>query len=270
VDVAVSPNGTVFIADSGNNRVQYFTSAGSYLGAWGSTGQGPGEFYCLQAITLGPDNSVYVVDSPDEYPPPKEDAIPRIQRFSSSGSFINSWKATFPEVGDLGSFDIAVSADGVIYLPDIFRGRVVLTSGRGEFLETWTPRGTSTDKLDAPLLVAFDPDGDLYIGEYGENRIRGFTPDGDFLCMWGAFGTGPGEFYYLRDIAVGSDGTVFVVDGFNRVQYFDPAGEYLGVFGSPGINGGEFHSPSGIAVGPDGLVFVADTQNHRIQFFRRR
>jgi DNA-binding beta-propeller fold protein YncE len=88
--------------------------------------------------------------------------------------------------------------------------------------------------------------------------------------MWGAFGTGPGEFYYLRDIAVGPDGTVFVVDGFNRVQYFGPAGEYLGVFGSPGINAGEFHSPSGIAVGPDGSVFVADTQNHRIQFFRRR
>ena len=42
--VALAPNGNVYVADSRNDRVQYFTATGSFLGKWGSTGKGNGQF----------------------------------------------------------------------------------------------------------------------------------------------------------------------------------------------------------------------------------
>jgi hypothetical protein len=42
--VAVAPNGNVYVVDFGNDRVQYFTSTGSFLGKWGKWGEGNGEF----------------------------------------------------------------------------------------------------------------------------------------------------------------------------------------------------------------------------------
>lgn len=43
-DVALAPNGNVYAVDQGNNRVQYFTSSGVYLGEWGGSGSAAGQF----------------------------------------------------------------------------------------------------------------------------------------------------------------------------------------------------------------------------------
>jgi len=62
--VAVSPvSSDVYVGDFGNNRIQYFTSTGSYIGKWGSPGGGDGEFdgptgLCFNAAS----SRVYVAD----------------------------------------------------------------------------------------------------------------------------------------------------------------------------------------------------------------
>jgi DNA-binding beta-propeller fold protein YncE len=64
--VAVAPDGTVYVAEGsiyGNQRVQYFSATGSYLGKWGSPGSGNGEFVSRMGLAVGPDSTVYVSDS---------------------------------------------------------------------------------------------------------------------------------------------------------------------------------------------------------------
>jgi len=81
--VAIAPaSGYVYVSDSGNHRVQYFTAAGSFLGKWGSVGSGNGQFYWPEGVAFAPARGyVYVADSAND----------RIQYFTPSGSFLGKW-----------------------------------------------------------------------------------------------------------------------------------------------------------------------------------
>ncbi len=60
--IAVAPDYAVYVADSRNHRVQYFTPMGSFLGKWGSYGTGPGEFSYPVGIAVAPNGYVYVTE----------------------------------------------------------------------------------------------------------------------------------------------------------------------------------------------------------------
>lgn len=81
-------------------------------------------------------------------------------------------------------------------------------------------------------------------------------------------GGGAGALSMPTDVAVGSGGRVYVVDGGNhRVVAFSNSGQYLLRFGHQGSGRGEFRDPVGIGTDSLGRVYVADTGNHRIQVF---
>ncbi len=80
--VDISPwNGNVYVADTRNNRLQYFTPTGSFLGKWGSSGYGNGKFYAPSDVAFAPDGLVYVADHSNH----------RIQYFTPQGSFVGKW-----------------------------------------------------------------------------------------------------------------------------------------------------------------------------------
>lgn len=81
-------------------------------------------------------------------------------------------------------------------------------------------------------------------------------------------GGGAGALALPTDVAVGSGGRVYVVDGGNhRIVVFSNTGQYLFRFGSHGSGNGELRDPVGIGTDAQGRVYVADTGNHRIQVF---
>lgn len=70
------------------------------------------------------------------------------------------------------------------------------------------------------------------------------------------------------DVAVSSDGRIYVVDGGNhRVVAFDRNGKHLLTIGRKGSGEGQFKDPVGVGTDGRGRVYVADTGNHRIQVF---
>src|SRR5215831_6638944 len=71
-DVAVDAGGNVYVVDSGNERIQKFTSTGTYITKWGTEGSGDGEFFQPSGIAVDASGYVYVSDLNNN----------RIQKFS--------------------------------------------------------------------------------------------------------------------------------------------------------------------------------------------
>jgi DNA-binding beta-propeller fold protein YncE len=61
--VEVAPDGTVYVLDAGNFRVQAFSWDGKFLRAWGRAGRGFGDFARPRGMAVGGDGNIYVTDT---------------------------------------------------------------------------------------------------------------------------------------------------------------------------------------------------------------
>jgi YYY domain-containing protein len=113
-----------------------------------------------------------------------------------------------------------------------------------------------------PRGLACDRAGNVYVADFGNNRIQKLDQELKPLAAWGRRGEEAGEFQDPCGVAVGPDGNVYVADTWNgRVQVFDAGGTPLRQWQA------DFFGPRGIAVDHEGLVYVADTGNNRIVRF---
>ncbi len=166
---------------------------------------------------------------------------------------------------------VDVDAAGNLYVADIGAKAVFVYGPDRQFLrriggEKWFSRLTS---------VTVDPTGArLYAVDIGgvssdKHVVRVFdAKNGQHLMDIGKRGSGPGEFNLPRDVAIGLDGRLYVVDGGNfRVVVFDREGKYLFAFGSVGKQYGQFARPKEVAVDREGNVYVVDSAFGNFQIF---
>jgi len=115
---------------------------------------------------------------------------------------------------------------------------------------------------------AFDTNGNTYVSDSTNNRIKKFDANGYFVTSWGSYGSGDGQFSNPYGIVVDATGNVYVADVNNhRIQKFSSTGVFLTKWGTNGSGNGQLYWPKGIALDSAGNVYVTDTQNNRIQKF---
>ncbi len=135
------------------------------------------------------------------------------------------------------------------------------------FNSTWGSEYTPFTAMKAPVGVAVDGAGRLWVLDTHNHRLIEYDEDGVYIGTLGSEGTAPGQFKFPVDAAFSDDGRLYVTDqGNDRVQVFNPQGGLLKEFGSPGTGDGQFESPTGIAISGQ-LVYVTDLENDRVQYF---
>jgi tripartite motif-containing protein 71 len=246
----VATGGSVWVADSYNHRLQRFSQSGSHQLTVGSVG--PGEFESPADVAVAPSGDLYVADMYGH----------DVQRLDASGNPLTRWftgNLSFPS-------SVTPSASGV-YVP-VNPGYLRLFDPSGNLLDQLTTPGPGAGQLSTAAGSTSDADGNIYVTERINDRVKKFDPAGNSLAVFGASGSGDGQLDSPYDVAVDAAGNVYVAErGNNRVQKFDAAGNFLLKWGAAGSGDGQFSGPSGIAVDAQGHVFVSDTFNHRIQEF---
>jgi len=164
-----------------------------------------------------------------------------------------------------------VDAAGNLYVADIGAKAVMVYGPDRQFL-----RRIGGDKWFTRLSsVSVDPAGKRVYGvdiggvSSDQHKVRVFDAvSGTHLMDIGRRGSGPGEFNLPRDVAIGVDERLYVVDGGNfRVVVFDRHGQYLQSFGSVGKQYGQFARPKEIASDREGNVYVVDSAFGNFQIF---
>ena len=270
--VAVGADGSVYVADSGNHRIQKFTADGRWVTAWGTFGgcpeqtPPPGTFCEPWGVAVGPDGSVYVADL----------WAHRVQKFSPDGVFLGQWGFSSNYGADLrpGAFygprGVIVAPDGTVYVTDTGNKRVQVFTADGAFLRMWGSGGASPGQLDEPVGIAIGPDGNLYVADTWNHRVQVLDPLGKPLRQWPIAGWNNPIAEEKPYLAVDRAGRVYVTDpGHYRVLVFSSEGEYLYSFGQFGFDPGSFVLPMGIALSPDGTIYVADAGGNKVAVFRR-
>ncbi|RMH34129.1 MAG: 6-bladed beta-propeller [Nitrospirae bacterium] len=182
-----------------------------------------------------------------------------------------------------GPFDVAVDAEGFVYVTDAGNRRVQKFTPDGTFVHQWGNQRSASAVFRKPTGIAVGPDHTIFVADYMMDTIAVFTDDGTLLTRWGRSGHGPGELDSPAGVAVSADGTVYVADEYNfRIQKFTSEGRFLLAWGKKGkVNvvisalnfllpedrEGELYYPARVAVGPDRLIYVADSYNNRVQVF---
>ncbi len=158
---------------------------------------------------------------------------------------------------------------GILYVTDTITSeikRFYLDENRE--LKPIGSKGSGPGELNRPTFITVDDEGNLYVCDSMNFKVKIFDKDGKFKRSFGKLGNTIGNFASPRGIALDRDGNIYVTDTlFNAVQVFDPQGNLLIVFGSKGKGPGEFFGPEDIAISRDGKVYVTDSYNMRVEVF---
>ena len=167
-DVAVAPNGELYVCDGyGNARVHRFAADGTLIRSWGEPGNGPAQFNLPHGIGISPDGRVFVTDREND----------RIQIYTRDGQLMDIWTHVQRPT------DIAFDQDGRVYVSELWwrTGQSSFTNGtikydlpggvrvldlQGNLLLHWCSADREAPgNFVAPHTLCVDSRGDLYVGE---------------------------------------------------------------------------------------------------------
>ena len=153
--------------------------------------------------------------------------------------------------------------DGRVAVADTHYNRVVLLNPDGTCERMFGTKGTGPGEFTFPETVIQDPEGRLYVAEYGGNdRIQRFSADGEFQLTFSSFGTEPGELQRPTGL-VWHDHKIYVCDAVNnRVQRFSEDGQFEAVVADAQTAG--LYYPYDMAISPAGELYVAEFGSGRV------
>ncbi len=120
----------------------------------------------------------------------------------------------------------------------------------------------------APMNVTTDPNGNLFVAETQNSKVRKYSPKKDSLFAFSARRSDSTGLNWAVGMALKDSTILYVADGYNHcLKAFDRQGNLLLRFGTFGTDTTQFKQPCGIALDWKDRLWVTDRLNHRIQVF---
>ena len=255
--LAIDEENRIYVADSGNNRVQVIDNTGGFIAEFGGRGWQRGEFDHPADIALSFQRSyrhLYVADTGNN----------RIQYCN----FIDQIFYPLTENVDDTPLDqpegIGIGRNGEVYVVDTGNHRWIEFNVVGVPVVARGSFGSGTEQLWNPTDLAVDTHANIYIIDAGNHLIKKYDFSGNPISTWGGEGEKLGQLREPKCIALDDWNYLYVTDSGNRrIQVFAPNGKSITEFSTPTLL-----EPAGIAVSKTGRVFVSDAEANDIKVFQ--
>ncbi|MDE0084114.1 MAG: NHL repeat-containing protein [Candidatus Poribacteria bacterium] len=246
--MAFGPDGAVYITDTDNFKIHKFTQTGEFAFDIEVTDSLTFRFIKPTAITIGTDNSIYVMDWMLQHisgtdNPKIFNYGPCVHKFDANGQFV----ASFPiqdfskRLDNLGAAAPGLDSEGKYALI--------------------IPHGDTKRKF----LLTIDAQNNLYV--YDDGLIYKLDSNGKPIDSYAIAQPGAGQAIHPADMAVDKAGNLYIVDEKgHRVTKYSSEGKFLLAFGEYGDAGGQFIAPLRITALKDGTLLVADKAKYLKDF----
>lgn len=260
----------LFVSDEARHRISSFSRDGSILGAWGEFGAGEGQLNRPSGMAFDRDENLYVADTLNH----------RIQKFSKDGRYLLQWGSLGAAEGQFNMpWGVAVDDEGDVYVADWRNDRIQKFSAEGQFLMSvgrphastqrsaaavsssfpeWLERGpaeganqaqaAAKGELCRPSGVTVDRDGDIYVADWGNNRIQLFNSEGRYVQQ------------FLGDATLSRVGREYLLANAHPLRLREMADLE---------EQKRFKSPVSVRVDAQGRMYVPDYGCHRIQIYQK-
>lgn len=245
-DVAVGPEGNVYVADR-DNRIVMLDAQGDYLGMLDAEGQ----FNSLRNIAVDQAGFVYAIDYNGD----------GVVVFDDNGALVHSIGGYGIGAGEFDSHQgIAVSSDGQAYVADTGNRRVQKLALNDfdelEVVDVWGTHGTEEGQFFFPEGIAVDAAGHVYVADNGNERIQMFDDELGFV----ASRDGGGSEFSPFGLAVDGDGSLYMTSNGALLKY-NPAANEVEQLNALGTLSNDSRD---LAVDDEGFIYVATAGGNKI------
>jgi len=205
--LAFAKDGSFFVLDVGNRRVQHFDASRHFINQWGGFGNGPGQFNDPVGIAVADDGTVWVLD----------DTRSVVEHADARGKVLGSFDPFAKQPVNDGANSLAIDAKGNLYVSMAAPAKVAVFDPKGQF-QRFVGDGSFTDQA---THMAIDGAGRLFVTQ-GPDRGSGpgvlvFAADGSSIGGFGPSGDGDGQLVFPAGIALDGKGGVYVEDSLPDV-----------------------------------------------------
>ncbi|MBI2940170.1 MAG: NHL repeat-containing protein, partial [Chloroflexi bacterium] len=244
--VAVDDAGNVYVADTGNARVQKFDKDGNFLAKWGRKGEGEADFLEPVAVVIDPDGNLVVLDAEQGW----------LKRFTTDGKFLGRFGG--PPAAFYHPRGLDVDAEGNFYVADTGTSSVARFNKRGELVGRSGEKGTGAGQLVEPTDVLIAPAGGFYVADSANSKLVWYDSAWKVQAEWPLPKSGSA---FGPHLAMAGDQSLFVSDADgHRIIRLSRTGEPLAEIGGEDL----LKRPLQVAVDGQGNLYVADSADHRI------
>lgn len=225
----------VYVADTGNDRVQRFTLDGKDPKIIGK-----GKLDTPQGLAVQGSRLIVA-----------DDGHHRIAEFDlDNGRLVRDSAGVelrFP-------YDVAIDARGGAYVADNNLHRVVQLDRHLKRVRAWGAQGSGHGRFVYPRAVAVLPGGGLVVADAGNDRVQQFTATGGYVRTIGVNGRRRPYVTAPADVAANALGEVAVADGNGRISWFGLGGAFLGAW----AQSRSFQQSTAVVTAPNGIDFATD------------
>jgi predicted membrane-bound mannosyltransferase len=213
--IAVGPDGSIYVTDTWNYRIQKFSPLGEFIRMWGTynIGSSPQGLYGPRGIIVDKDGKVFVTDTGNK----------RVVIYDSDGNYLSEFGSAGLDVGNLDEpVGITMDNEGKIYIADTWNRRVQVfqpdqTGLTFSYVTSWDVIGWFGQSTNNKPFITVSPTGNIFLSDPEGSRILEFSTQGEFIHGWTGFNLSEDISSQPVDLKFDSMGRLWVSDAASNI-----------------------------------------------------